>query len=496
MTEQSWPVMHGVRWSIVLLGVITTLLVHGSLVRAQNGWIDTAAVADDGDAAVSRPSNNPPKESATSDSDAGLALAVAAPIPKPVASVQWSSLMKASMFYLGVMHSFRIATEAGTREGLQKSVFGGYLKALGAMHGWSDGDGYYENYLGHPIEGAVSGYLWIHNDPRYRHVQFGVDRDYWMGRLRAYAFAWAFSEQFEIGPISEASIGQIQRYCCAYGFVDHVITPNGGLVWMLAGDAIDRYITVPFEARTNNLVIRILARSMFNPPQTFANAMMFQAPWHRENRDGIRSYAGDMFLSPSKSLLEAVHPEKNSFNQVLRFELTASLPAFHGVGGVTCLGGGGIAAFRVNDFWQWTAEVSGCNLGIGLPHNWSGDSLTFSVGPQWIEHSRGLWSPHAGVRIGGQKITEQYVDTEKTLNTVIQGNISSGGNPNRYTQHWESTGFSVSVGAGLDIGINRGLAVRLANLEYVHSWLGNLNGRSFDNSVRFATGLVLRIGGW
>ena len=82
------------------------------------------------------------------------------------------------------------------------------------MHGWSEGDGYYENYLGNPIEGAVSGYIWIPGDPRYRAVQFGGSRDHWMSRLRAYGFAWAFSEQFEIGPISEASIGQIQRYCC------------------------------------------------------------------------------------------------------------------------------------------------------------------------------------------------------------------------------------------------------------------------------------------
>src|SRR5690348_15272260 len=73
----------------------------------------------------------------------------------PNSSVQWTSLMKGSMSYLWVMHSFRIATEAGTRDALNNSVVGGYFKALGAMHGWSDGDGYYENYLGHPIEGAV-----------------------------------------------------------------------------------------------------------------------------------------------------------------------------------------------------------------------------------------------------------------------------------------------------------------------------------------------------
>jgi len=76
----------------------------------------------------------------------------------PQQNVQWRSLMRNSFLYLGVMHTFRIATEQGTRDGLQNQFFSGYLKALGAMHGWSDGDGYYENYLGHPIEGAVSSY--------------------------------------------------------------------------------------------------------------------------------------------------------------------------------------------------------------------------------------------------------------------------------------------------------------------------------------------------
>jgi hypothetical protein len=157
--------------------------------------------------------------------------------------ISWTPLVRHSLTFLRIMHSFRLATETSTRNAMANPLAGGYFRALGAMHGWSDGDTYYENYLGHPIEGAVSGYLWIHHDSRYRNVEFGRSRDYWMSRLRAYAFAWAFSEQFEIGLLSEASIGQIQRYCCAYGFVDHVITPNGGAVWLIGGDIIDKYVT-------------------------------------------------------------------------------------------------------------------------------------------------------------------------------------------------------------------------------------------------------------
>jgi hypothetical protein len=415
------------------------------------------------------------------------------------AAIQWRSLINDSFMYLGVMHSFRIATERGTREGLHNSMLGGYLKALGAMHGWSDGDTNYENYLGHPIQGAVSGYLWIHNDPRYRAVQFGASRDYWMSRLRAYGFAWAFSEQFEIGLISEASIGQIQRYCCAYGFVDHIITPNGGLVWMLGEDALDRYVTVPIENHTRSTALRILARVALNPPQSFANLMMFQYPWRRENRATVSKYDGEMHPLPPGSLAKAVSPDSDprGFN-IPKFELAAAVPGVYQVGGLACLGGGGVAALRATDFWQWTMEVSGCTLGNSLPQYWSGDSLTFTFGPQWIVHTAGRWSPHAHFRIGGQKITEEQVNP--TVKKLVLSQLPPGAKKSKYrdlhTQDWETTGLSLSMGGGLDIAINRALAVRVANLDYTRSWLGTLNGTDFDRGFRFSSGLVLRVGTW
>src|SRR6266403_793628 len=42
----------------------------------------------------------------------------------PTSSVQWMTLLKGSMSYLGVMHSFRLGTEAGTREALNNGVVG------------------------------------------------------------------------------------------------------------------------------------------------------------------------------------------------------------------------------------------------------------------------------------------------------------------------------------------------------------------------------------
>jgi hypothetical protein len=402
-------------------------------------------------------------------------------------TVKWKPLMYESSLYLGVMHSFRFATEPSTRTAMGNQPWG-YFAALGAMHGWSDGDGYYENYLGHPIQGAVSDYLWIHNDLRYRNVEFGKSRDYWMSRLRAYAYSWVFSEQFEIGLFSEASLGQIQKYCCAYGFVDHVVTPNFGMVWLIGGDIIDRYVTRPLENRTRSVKARSILRGVINPPQSFANILMLRYPWHRENRP---DYDGELYV-------RAESPSSGTFMLPLvpKFELTAAMPSYMRMGPDYCVGSSGIGGFRLNDFWQWTLEVGGCTLGNSLPHHWSGDSLIFHTGPQWIMHNSSRWSPHAHFRVGGQKITEEYCAVPDKFPGGLMLGTPCKSEPNLRAQHYESTGFSISTGAGLDVKLNNALAIRVANVDYMYSWLHPVAGTDYNQGVRFTTGLVLRIGTW
>jgi hypothetical protein len=404
--------------------------------------------------------------------------------------VQWKPLMYESSFYLGVMHSFRFATEPSTRNALGNNPFG-YFAALGAMHGWSDGDGYYENYLGHPIEGAVSDYLWIHNDPRYRNVEFGRNHDYWISRLRAYAFSWAFSEQFEIGLFSEASLGQVQRYCCAYGFVDHVMTPNASMIWLIGGDLLDRYVTIPLENRTRSVTARSLLRAVLNPPQSFANVLMLQYPWHRENRASPSDYDGQLYMRtealPSQSFLLPLVP---------RFELTAAMPSYTRMGPHSCLGGSGVGGFRLGELWQWTLEVGGCTLGNSLPNHWSGDSLIFNTGPQWILHNSRRWSPHIHFRAGGQKITQEYCRIDGLPPQGLSVGTPCKSEPDGQAQHYESTGFSISTGGGLDLKLNKALAIRIANIEYTYSWLHPIAGTDYNQSVRLTAGVVLRIGTW
>ncbi len=237
----------------------------------------------------------------------------------PEKSVAWRNTLKQSSFFLGVQHAFRIATEPGTRSHLGGPFLSGYHKSLANLHGWADGDPFYVNYVGHPMQGAVSGFIWTQNDGAYKRLEFGNNAAYWRSRARATAFSWLYSTQFEIGPLSEASIGKIQSRYPQQGFVDHVATPVIGLAWQVAEDFLDRFVIRRFEDRFTNNWARMMVRSWLNPSRSFANLMRWKEPWHRDSRPGILSYGKSFGLDQSPKT-----PPPGSYPSLPRFEfLTA-----------------------------------------------------------------------------------------------------------------------------------------------------------------------------
>jgi hypothetical protein len=186
--------------------------------------------------------------------------------PTEPKTIDWSSLLPQSLGFLGIEPSFRWVTEEGARR-LHRSFFDGYVDSLNSLHGWGNGDPFYVSYVGHPMQGAVAGYLFVQNDRKFRDVELGKNRQYWKSRLRAAAFAWAYSEQFEIGPVSEASIGQ--AFFPQQSFVEQVATPAIGMAWMIAEDSMDRYVIKRIEARAHNPYVRLLVRSGLNPTRAW-----------------------------------------------------------------------------------------------------------------------------------------------------------------------------------------------------------------------------------
>ena len=437
----------------------------------------------------------------TSDSSSSGSGGIAvSPPPKKDHGINWAGVFEGSLAFLTVEHTFRILTEQGTRDAFHTPFFPGYFDSVESLHGWADGDPFLVNYVGHPMQGAVSGFIWQHNDRAYRTVEFGENSRYWKSKLRSAGFAYLYSVQFEIGPLSEASLGHIQALYPQQGFVDHVVTPTIGMGWTIAEDSIDRYVVRAIEAHTENPYIRLLARGVLNPSRSMANVMTGELPWHRDDRPGVFSPYPE--AAAVKSFMEQatakvpVNPPPGV--APFEFTITPSFRQYVGTGAKgSCAGGGSSASIRVASEWQIVVELGGCKL-LDLPTNLTGDSLSYMVGPRWTPTTSGRWSPHAQFLMGGNKVFQErlYPAEKAAVEAEIAPKKLGNAQHSLYTQDWDTSGFAIAMGGGVDYKINNALAFRVASLDYSHSWTNDLNGVNYQNGLQFTTGLVLRMGTW
>ena len=196
----------------------------------------------------------------------------------------WGKAVEQSFFFLTFQHAFRL-TQEKTVDQLQGPFFKDYWQSVKGLGGWEDGDSVFTNYVAHPMQGAVSGYIQIQNDPRGAALVFApADKQYWESRLRATAFAALYSTQFELGLYSEASIGNVGIRKGTMGYVDLVMTPVGGLGWMVGEDVLDRFVVEPMERKWQNRPLTRFMRIAFSPTRSFANVLRFEKPWKRDGR--------------------------------------------------------------------------------------------------------------------------------------------------------------------------------------------------------------------
>ncbi|MBL8207940.1 MAG: hypothetical protein JNM09_27145 [Blastocatellia bacterium] len=202
---------------------------------------------------------------------------------------QWKSALSQAMTFLWIEHAFRFATEAGTRAELKGPFFKDWFTSIRRTRGWRDGDPMLVNYIGHPMQGSVTNYIFVHNDPQSRTLEAGFSKAYFKSRMKAMLFSTVYSTQFELGPLSEASLGNVglmpsrtSKHPSA--FVDLVVTPTLGTVWTVGEDALDRWVVKRMEEHVENRVVRLLVRGFLNPSRSFANVLRGRYPWHRDGR--------------------------------------------------------------------------------------------------------------------------------------------------------------------------------------------------------------------
>jgi hypothetical protein len=408
------------------------------------------------------------------------------------ARVDWKGLLRQSFTFLAVEEGFRIVTEPGARH-THKPFFKGYADSVANLHGWADGDPFLVNYVGHPMQGAVSGFIWIQNDRRYRMVEFGRNQDYWKSRLRAAAFAFVYSEEEEIGPISEASIGATQSFFPQQGFADHVVTPVIGLGWMVTEDAIDTYVIKRLESRTNNPYLKLVLRGTLNPSRSFANVLAGRMPWIRETRPGVFVHARPYpeVSQSSPTIVQRASSAESAFVPPFEVSILTLIQQGSASGG-PCIGGGADASFRWANSWQLVVEVTGCKM-TGLGEHLSGDLLNYMVGPRWTPVATNRWSPYAQLLAGGQRNGIEKLDPAAKA-ALAASYEHSGQTPgfaehDLYTSDSSSNAFALKLGVGVDLKLRGALAVRMIGIDYTYSAIHHAQ-------IQVTGGLLLRLGTW
>ncbi len=195
-----------------------------------------------------------------------------------------------------------------------------YKQSLSAWvnAGWDDGDPKLYSYVGHPIQGALTGYIQIQNDPKGEKLEFANTRAYWHSRFRALLWNAVYSTQWNIGPLSELTVekygthvrspwNQDGSWPCTHkpcvngvGQVDLVLTPIGGFGWLLMEDVLDKKVVERLEGATRNSFLIDTARCALNPIRGGANILHGKAPWHRASRDARAIYYLNHFETLAK----------------------------------------------------------------------------------------------------------------------------------------------------------------------------------------------------
>jgi len=156
---------------------------------------------------------------------------------------------------------------------------------------WVDGNPKMDQYVGHPMMGSITNYLWIQNDPKGTTVEIG-EPGYWKRDMRALLFTTIYHFEWKFGPFGEAGVGHIGDHPTHYvngeprndtGIVELVTTPVGGLVWTIAEDSLDKYVVKRIE-ETPRGPFTLLFLSFLTPSRATANIFRWRPPWYRDSR--------------------------------------------------------------------------------------------------------------------------------------------------------------------------------------------------------------------
>ena len=195
----------------------------------------------------------------------------------------WKPAIRQSLIIQGFQLGYALVVQEKTRRALKGPFFDDYWESIKGVRGWDDGNKFFTNYIAHPMQGGMTGFLFVQNHDRAKKQKFGESKQYWKDRFKAFVWSAAWSTNWELGPISQSSIGNVGLYG-NQGYVDLVITPTVGTGWLLTEEALDRYVIRHLETKGRGM--KMLVRTFLNPMRSVANMLRLKEPWYRDRPFG------------------------------------------------------------------------------------------------------------------------------------------------------------------------------------------------------------------
>lgn len=201
----------------------------------------------------------------------------------------WKPALAQSGLFLGIKHGVRLFQKKTYRE-LGGPFFRDWGNSIKNLRGWNDGDSPFTNNFAHPLQGGVTGWIFINNSDHAKRQKFGKSKEYWKSRFKVMAWSAVWSTQFEFGPISEATIGNVglrpKNGHSTMAWTDLVMTPTVGTAIVIGEDMVDKYILKNWiELGSKGVTTRVkILRSLLTPTASFSNLLRGKYPWKRDTR--------------------------------------------------------------------------------------------------------------------------------------------------------------------------------------------------------------------
>jgi hypothetical protein len=427
---------------------------------------------------------------AATDNESGFGEIPIAPVPSQKEGFRWGRALSESFTFLVIEQAYVVHADFNwvvSENGVPfNHYWRDYKQSLSAwVHsGWNDGDPNWFGYVGHPIQGALTGFIQIQNDPQGEKLEFSKTKAYWWSRSKAAMWNAAYSTQWNLGPLSEVTVEKYgtkdrapwnyngsypcTKHCLTgVGQIDIVMTPIAGTGWLIGEDFLDKEIVRRVEGATENRLLIDTVRCALNPIRGAAYILHGEPPWYRASRDVQRMA---LFSAPKTAVAAGETPKTQVPNRGDVFFGYSRMGAIH------CQTPKSGATTACDPFSGKASDPSGWNASVekkylryfGAVADFSGQygdvsqrSYLFGLrGGTWI----GRFRPFAEVLFGA---------------IHVQENGSAASN--------SETSFAEALGVGVDFRLARLLSWRIQADE-----LKTETTAVEQNNVRLSSGLAVR----